>query len=143
LTVDVPSPAFLAALGEQVGSLSAFLGGFAATFLVMLLTSETTLKSARFAVVASALAAVAFIVSAVAATTLVAGAHPDAPASTAQAAATGVSRPLVFLCFAVGNYALLAAIGCSGWLRSRKLGIGTTALAVLGGLGITAILGGL
>lgn len=140
--MDALSPAFLATLGGQVGSLSAFLGGFAATFLVMLLTSDTPSKAARFAVVASALAAVAFIVSAVATTTLVAGAHPDAPAAIAQDAAEGVSRLLVSLCFALGNYALLTAIGCSGWLRSKKLGIATTGLALLGGLGITAIMGG-
>ncbi|MEY4556741.1 MAG: hypothetical protein RL093_1860 [Pseudomonadota bacterium] len=143
MNVEVLSPAFMAALAGQIGALSAFLGGFAATFLVMLLMANIESRPARWAAVASALAAVSFIVAAVATTTLVAGAHPEAPISTARDAAAGVSRLLMSLCFALGNYALLTAIGCSGWLRSRKLGVATTTLAVLGGLGVTAIIGGL
>lgn len=136
------SPAFLSALAGQIGNLSAFLGGFSATVLVTLLVTDNRSQAASWAVVLTAISAVAFVVAAVAATTLVAGAHPDAPASLARAAAHGLARPLISLCFAIGAYALLAAVGCVGWLRSRRLGLTTSGLAALGGLAITLVFAG-
>jgi hypothetical protein len=47
------------------------------------------------------------------------------------------------VCFALGAYALLAAVGCAGWLRSRPLGFITTGLAILGGFAMTVIFAGL
>ena len=137
------SPAFLGVWATQIGSLSAFMGGFAATVLVMLLMADQTGRAVRIASALSALAAVAFVVAAVATTTLVAGSHPDAPASVARAAAHGPARAIASLCFALGAYALLAAIGCGGWLRGRRMGWTTTFISLIGGLGMTAILAGL
>lgn len=136
------TPAFLGVLATQIGSLSAFLGGFSATVLVTLLMAQGQNRATQWAVVLTALSAVAFIVAAVAATTLVAGSHPDAPASVARSAAHGPARMMAALCFALGAYALLAAVGCAGWLRSRRLGLATTGLAALGGLAMTLVFGG-
>ncbi len=55
----------------------------------------------------------------------------------------GPARAIAGLCFALGAYALLAAIGCGGWVQGRKMGTTTTAVAVIGGLAVTAILVGL
>lgn len=133
------SPAFLQVWGAQIGGLSAFLGGFAATMLVMLLTTDSSSRAASWASVLAALAATAFVVAAISTTTLVAGSHPDAPASVARAAAHGPARIFAAICFGLGGYALTAAIGCAGWIKSRRLGQTTTAFAVIGGLLISVI----
>jgi hypothetical protein len=139
----VLSSAFLGAWAAQIGSLSAFLGGFSATVLVTLLIANNLGRATQWAIVLTALSAVAFVVAAVATTTLVAGSHPDAPAAVARAAAQGPARAMAAVCFALGAYALLAAVGCAGWLRSRPLGFITTGLAILGGFAMTVIFAGL
>lgn len=139
----VLSSAFLGAWAGQIGGLSAFLGGFSATVLVTLLVANNRNRATQSAVVLTALSAVAFVVAAVATTTLVAGSHPDAPVSVARAAAQGPARIMAATCFAIGTYALLAAVGCAGWLQSQRLGLITTGLAILGGLALTAIFAGL
>ena len=67
---DALSPAYLAAWATQIGALSAFMGGFASTILVMLLTHDSRRRAVQWAAGLSALSAVAFIVAAVATTTL-------------------------------------------------------------------------
>lgn len=141
--METLAPGFLGVWASQIGSLSAFMGGFAATMLVMLMTAEHTGRAVRIAAGLSALAAVAFVAAAVATTTLVAGAHPEAPAAVARAAMHGPARAIASLCFALGVYALLGAIGCGGWVRGRKMGSTTTAVAIIGGLVVTAIVIGL
>lgn len=131
------SPGFLAAWATQIGGLSAFMGGFAATMLVMLLTHDSQRQAIRWAAGLSALSAVAFVVAAVATTTLVAGSHPEAPAAVARQAAQGPARALAALFFALGAYGLIAAIGWAGWVRSRRMGWVTTGLAALGAIAIT------
>lgn len=134
---DVLAPAFLAAWATQIGGLSAFMGGFAATMLVMLLTHDSRGRPVQWAAGLSALSAVAFVVAAVATTTLVAGSHPDAPAAVARQAAQGPARAMAALFFSLGAYGLIAAIGCAGWVRSKRMGWATTALATLGAIAIT------
>jgi hypothetical protein len=47
--------------------------------------------------------------------------------------------PLSF-CFLVGIALLFGAFGLGGWIRSRSLGIATTAIAALGLVGAVAVL---
>ena len=86
------SPASISALAAQLASLSAFLGGFAATFLAPLLTlghqGRLMTISIGFAVTSS----VYFIVTVVAATRLTAVLHPEAPRVMANAAAAAPRR---------------------------------------------------
>jgi hypothetical protein len=134
---DALSPAYLAAWATQIGALSAFMGGFASTILVMLLTHDSRRRAVQWAAGLSALSAVAFIVAAVATTTLVAGSHPDAPASVARQAAQGPARLMAVLFFSLGAYGLIAAIGCAGWVRSKRMGWATTIVAGLGAVAVT------
>lgn len=137
MQVEVLSPAFLGVWATQIGSLSAFMGGFAATMLVMLLTHDGRGRAVQLASGLSGLAAVAFVVAAVSTTTLVAGVHPEAPGAVARAAMTGPARALAAGFFALGAYGLIAAIGCAGWVRSRPMGWTTSVLAGLGALAMT------
>lgn len=121
------APDYLATLATQIGNVSAFLGGFAATFLVLFLTFSERSRAASIAVVAAALASVGFIVTVIATTMLVAATHPHAPAGALARADIG--RSAMSFSFLVAMIALLVSIGASGWIRSRPLGWTTTAFA--------------
>ena len=116
------SPAYITALASQIGFLSAFLGGFAATFVAMILAAEKPGRVAGWAMGLAAVSATAFVVAAVTSTALVAGSHPDAPSSVALSEGLARARIVCTLGFALGAYLLLGSIGCSGWLRSRAVG---------------------
>ena len=112
---------YLTALATQLGSVSAFFGGFAATILTLFLTVGGKSRGAVVAAHASAVAAISFIVAVMASTALIAIAHPDAPPATA-ARSTAAIRPLLAISFSIGMIALLAAIAASGWSHSRAMG---------------------
>lgn len=127
-------PDYLAEVARQLAFVSAVLGGFAATFLATLLTARPEGRAGAWAIATSALAAVSFIVAVIATTGLAIVLNPHAPARVIAAAAIGRARLCGTLAFIVGLYALLAAIAASGFLRSRRAGRVTTAIAVLGAL---------
>lgn len=121
---------YILELARQVGGVSAFLGGFAATFLAMLLAVTTGRRAVGVAIVCAAAAATMFIVSTLSSVWLVAALHPDAPRGMAAGAA--VARATTFMPFGLGLLLLLACLGLSGWARSRTLGVCTTAIAAVG-----------
>lgn len=125
---------YLAEIARQIAFVSAFLGGFSATFLGTLLFSRSSSPLAGWAISASAMSACAFIVAVLALTMLVVGLNPSTPAGVISGTAIAHARLIGLLSFLVGMYALLVSIGMSGWLRSRKLGWITTSIAVLAGL---------
>lgn len=129
-------PEYLAEIARQIGSLSAFLGGFAAAFFGTLLALDSPRRTASWAMASAAFAAMAFVVAVVASTKLVVVLHPQAPAHLPPGNA---ARVLVGLGFLLGTYALLLSIGLSGWLRSRRMGLVTSGLAVGAGLLITGL----
>ena len=132
------SPVYLSDLATQIGFLSAFLGGFAATLLALLLGTEKRGAMTVVAIGLATAAAVAFIASVIASTQLVASLHPQAPANVARHSALTSARLYAFLSFGAGVYALLACIGVAGWVRSRTAGIVTTAIAGAGAVLVTA-----
>ncbi|RYF90386.1 MAG: hypothetical protein EON95_17065, partial [Caulobacteraceae bacterium] len=115
------SPVYLSALAAQLGSLSAFLGGFAATFLGTLLALGGRGRTVSLAIGFAAASSAAFIVCVMASTALISVLHPQAPPAV-QAAATGGVRVLLTLSFVTGLYALLAGLSLSGWARSKGAG---------------------
>lgn len=125
------SPIYLSALASQLAALSAFLGGFAATFLATLLTlghqGRLTSVTVGFAVTSS----VSFIVTVVAATMLTAIVNPAAPSLVAKAAAS-LPQTIMALGFSVGLLSLLASLGCCGWMKSRAIGWTTTFASLIG-----------
>lgn len=125
-------PRYLADLAGQIGSLSAFLGGFAATFLGTLLALSQKGRAAGWAIGAAVLSSVAFIVAVVASTMLVAAYNEHAPAMVRQVVPVAGAQSLMAKCFVVGLFALLASLACSGWPRSRRAGWTTTIIAALG-----------
>ncbi len=139
--METLSPAYLSALAVQIGSLSAFLGGFAATFLGTLLAIRTEGKLASWCIGFAVSSSVAFIVTVVASTALVALLHPDAP-SAAGAAATGQARVLLVLSFLLGLYTLLVSLALSGWTRSRGTGLTTSIVAAVGIILVTVMVAG-
>ena len=121
---------YLSTIATQIGSVSAFLGGFAATFLAMFLTLGHKSRASTIAIIASTIAAVAFVVAVIATTALVAALHPHAPHGSAALA--GRAQLLMSLSFLAGMLALLVSLGASGWTRSRALGWTTSAIAAIG-----------
>lgn len=129
------APAYLSALATQVGALSAFLGGFAATFLGTLITLERRQKTVGMAIGFAAVASVSFIAAVVSSTLITAVLHPDAPVTPSTSPV--VARVVLGLGFFGGLYTLLASLGLSGWSRSRSTGRTTTVVAALGALVVT------
>jgi hypothetical protein len=135
------APEYLSEIARQIGSLSAFLGGFAAAFLGTLLALNAPQRVAGWAIAGAAFSALAFVVAVVACTMLVVVLHPQAPANAAGQG-VGACRVLGLLGFMLGAYALLCSIGLSGWLRSRRTGLLTSGLAGAAGLLISGLLVG-
>ena len=136
------SDAYLTDLAKLVGAHGAFLGGFAATILVTLLLADTRSRVLSWIIGASALAACSLMVSVISSMMISLVLHPDAPIAMNRTASTDGARVVSVLGFVLGVYALLAAVGLSGWLRSRRLGLLTTTFAVLAiVLGSWALLG--
>jgi hypothetical protein len=125
---------YLLDIARQVAFVSAFLGGFSATFLGTLLYSGSDSRLANWAISSTALSACAFIVAVLALTMLTVGLNPSAPAGVIQEGALRRAQLIGLLSFLLGMYALLFSIGASGWLRSRKLGWTTTCIAVAAAL---------
>jgi hypothetical protein len=131
------SPVYLSDIAAQTGGLSAFLGGFAATFLGTLLAMRARGRVGTWAIACSAGSSVAFIVAVVGSTAVVAALHPQGPG--AGSAGSGGPQVAMTLAFLLGLYSLLAAIGLSGWTRSRTAGLATSITAVLGVLLVTGM----
>lgn len=123
---------YLSTIATQIGGVSAFLGGFAATFLAMFLTLGHKSRAATIAIVASTIASVGFVVAVIATTALIAGLHPHAP--NGAAASTGFAQFMMGLSFLTAMLALLVSLGASGWTRSRRTGWATSGIAGAGGL---------
>ena len=125
------APEYLAEIGRQIAALSAFLGGFAATFLGTLLATRSRKWQAGWAAGFAAVSAASFAVAVIGATMLAVTLHPAAPLRIREAANLGPARVIAVLAFLVGMYAMLASLGLSGWIRSRRLGSVTTLAAAM------------
>lgn len=120
---------YLAEIARQIAFVSAFMGGFAATFLAQLLSSNSPRRVVSWAIIASASSACLFIVSVLALTMLAVALNPDAPPSIVGSSGVLKARAIGLATFLLGMYALLAAIAVSGWMRSRRVGWASSLLA--------------
>lgn len=121
---------FFAEIGRQIAFLSAFLGGFPATFLGILLQSPSSRRHVGWAAGAAAVASASFILAVISGTALAVVFHPDAPSGIAKPSFVPQVRTLIVITFAIGIYSTLLSLGLSWWIRSRQLGI-VTSLAAL------------
>ncbi|BDI60854.1 hypothetical protein [Qipengyuania nanhaisediminis] len=121
-------PAYLGAIASQIATMSSVLGGFAITFFVTLLVFTEAGRAARLAIIASACAAGLFIAAVGASVDVVISTHPGAP-DAIHAESLDYSRIVAVLAFSGAIFALAFAIGASGWMRSRVVGLATSLAA--------------
>jgi len=130
---------FLAETGRQIASLSAFLGGFAATFFGILLQSPNSRRHVGWAAGAAAVASASFILAVISGTTLALVMHPGAPPGIAKPTFLPQVRSLILIAFSCGIYSILLSLGLSGWIRSRQLGIVTSVAALVSAAIVTLL----
>jgi len=118
----------------ELAAISAVLGGFAITFLSVVLTHADARRRVGVALGLATAGSACFFVSALG-WSLVAsrGAGPRGADAAFDALYAALNPPLSIL-FIMGIGLLYAVLGLSGWLRSRPLGITTTVIAVLAAL---------
>lgn len=129
--------AYFAELARQLAFVAAVLGGFAATFFGTLLAVNSSKRVASWAAGSAAFAAACFICATLTATFIATGIHPEAPAYVAADARGDAPRLIMVLSLMLGLYALFGAIAAGGWIRSRAVGMATTAAALLGAITAT------
>lgn len=125
------SDEFFAEMGRQIAFLSAFLGGFAATFLGILLQSPSSRRHVGWAAGAAAVASASFILAVISGTILGVISHPGAPPNIPKPSSLPGVHALTFITFTIGILSVLLSLGLSGWIRSRQLGIVTSVAAFL------------
>ncbi len=122
-------PSYMVEIAQQLSFLSAFLGGFSAAVFVTLLVAESPKRSAGLAIGASAVAACCFVVAVISFVMVAIVLNPDVPSNVSAESSVDHARIVGFLGFVAGVYALLASVGISGWVRSRRLGVVTSVVA--------------
>ena len=123
-------PDYVNAVAEQLSFVSAFLGGVSITILVTIVVFANPKKSVNWIVAASALAACSLLIAVVAAWRLTILLNPATPV-VFDPSILNVLWASMLLGYSLGFLALLACIGLSGWIRSKKTGWITTAMALV------------
>lgn len=127
------NPEYVVAVADQLSSVSAFLGGISATILVTIVVFTSDKKSVNWIVSSSALAACSLLVAVVAAWRITILLHPALPI-TVSPFIIKVLWAGMLIGYGLGFLSLLACIGLSGWLRSKRDGIVTSSIAVIAAL---------
>ncbi len=115
---------------EQIVLLSAFLGGFSATFLAAILALKSLKRVTNWIVCLSAISACSFIVSTIISIAIVNTLHPESPEQFNEALFQK-NRLAGALALLIGIFSLLSSIGLSGWIRSKQVGLTTSAFAAV------------
>ena len=123
-------PDYVTAVAEQLSFVSVFLGGVSITILVTIVVFANPQKSVSWIVGASALAACSLLIAVVAAWRLIILLNPATNVALDPSILI-VLWASMLLGYGVGFLALLACIGLSGWIRSKKTGWITTSMAVV------------
>ena len=126
-------PGQLAEVYRAFSSICAVLGGFSIAFLVIMVTVAPDRKVASWATGFSIVAVACFLPATL--NTFLAS-IPAATAPSAQdlgADVNGVTGMSALL-LVIGVFALLASLGLTGWIRSKRVGILSTVAAILAGL---------
>lgn len=121
-------------LFAQLSVVSAILGGFAFTFVGALLALPVTSRVYAWVFGASLLAAMAFMVTALGSVLASLAVKNSYPVDIASLHAK------ISQAFLLGILCFLVATGACGWLKSRKLGYVSLAIAVVSALGVALVL---
>lgn len=118
-------------LASQTIFISTFLGGFSATILGTLIMAEQNTRLLKILIASSALAATSFIVCIFAMSQLFIMTIPGYPLEVNHQIMVS-PRIIGIVFFMIGILALMVLIALSGWLKSKRLGWGTTVLGIIG-----------
>lgn len=119
---------YVVAVAEQLSFVSASLGGISATILVTIVVFTSPKESVNWIVSSSARAASCLLIAVVAAWRLTILLHPEFP-MTVNATVVQILWNVMLIGYGLGFLSLIASIGLSGWLRSKKNGLITTGIA--------------
>ncbi|MEM6476631.1 MAG: hypothetical protein AAF687_10735 [Pseudomonadota bacterium] len=127
------TPGYAIAVAEQLSFVSAFLGGVSATILITIVVFASPQKSVSWIVGASALSACSLLTAVVASWRIIILFSPETPV-TAPDSLIAILWAAMLLGYSIGFLSLIACIGMAGWIRSKKTGWITTAMAILAAL---------
>ena len=115
-----------------MSSIAAVLGGFSVATLTLLLDAASNRRIASWAIATSGIAAALLIGVTFLASILAADAM-KMDATTFAELTPSIQPPVGVVSFAllIGFYALLANLGMSGWIRSKRTGIATSVAAAV------------
>jgi hypothetical protein len=131
-----------AELFRQLAFISALIAGFSLTFLVQLLTAQSTRRVIGWTIGFSLAATAAMIVCALG-WTLSAAVAVDPRTQADLARWSGIFSLLhqrLSLTFISGIFLFLVALGLCGWVRSRLMGIVSSTIALLAAISAFMIL---
>jgi hypothetical protein len=131
-----------AELFRQLAFISALIAGFSLTFLVQLLTAQSTRRVIGWTIGFSLAATAAMIVCALG-WTLSAAVVVDPRVQVDPARWAGIFSLLhrrLSLTFTSGIFLFLVALGLCGWVRSRLMGIVSSTIALLAAISAFMIL---
>src|SRR5262249_38391300 len=106
MAMQLVNAEFLAETGRQIASLIAFLGGFVAGFLGILLQLSDAGRHVGWAAGAAAVASASFILAVISGTTLALVMHPGAPPDIAKPMFLPRVRILIIIAFLCGVYSM-------------------------------------
>ena len=123
--------AYIKEMASQIIFISVFLGGFSATILGTLILSQNSNKILKKLIVSTSLSAMSFIVTVFTMVQLTMLSIPGYPIETSYEDIM-LPRIIGIVAFFIGLLSLIFVVSISGWLQSRKLGIVTTTIGIIG-----------
>lgn len=116
---------------RQFAFVSSVLAGFAFTFYGTLLVASSTHKVASSAALLALAASVACLIVTLG-TTFAAARAAGLPVGESLPSEITAEKAPISMCFLLGILFLFASFGVAGWIRSHRLGVATTVVAILG-----------
>jgi hypothetical protein len=117
-------------LAEQLAFVSVFLGGISATILGTLIVVKNDRKVYKIMILGLSLAAFSFIVAVLGMNKVMMILAPDSPYNN-QSELLFYPRLVGGLSFYIGIFSLILVISLSGWLKSKKMGVITSAIGII------------
>lgn len=124
---------------RQFAFVSSVLAGFAFAFYGAILTASPVHRAASWAALTAVMASVSCLLVTLG-TTFAAARAAGLPSGAAMPPDIAAQQAPLSMCFLAAIVFLFASFGVGGWIRSRRLGTATTAVAVLGLIGAVIVL---
>lgn len=121
---------YVLAVADQLSFVAAFLGGVSATILVSVLIFNSSKRSIEYLVGASSVAACGHLIAVISAWRLTIGLHPDLPFVPDPDKLEILWNGMI-AGYSLGVLGLIASIGISGWIRSKRMGLITGTFALI------------